>query len=286
MGFAACVLGIVTALSPILPNALDKEGLGLRIYNFSVRGPYLVGEAIDRVRFQVTLLNYSKDPLEHDPLVVAVDVGDLTVFITGPDGKRIPRLGGRPSLRNPLTQPIKLRPGEFEWHALPFVYLGYGVVFAPGQYRVDGSLRIDKRTITSPPAQFEVVEVPASAVLLSHAVPLEGREAQRPVEKQRRPFVQQVHVGKKTLLIYRIYHGPNYDGEIEWTFRLAELPGKVEMTVEGAVGARNPLIITYKTSLTAKPTTLVINSVNGLPWTEEEERLRLERLRKVPPVKK
>jgi hypothetical protein len=74
-----------------------------------------------------------------------------------------------------------------------------------------------------------------------------------------------VKVGGRTLLIYRR--------------RLAELPGKCDMTVEGAYGWGNPLTITYKTSPTAEPTKLVVNSIDGSPWTAEEERLRLERLR-------
>jgi len=38
------------------------------------------------------------------------------------------------------------------------------------------------------------------------------------------------------LLIYRLYKSPKEGGGIERTYRLAELPGKVEMRVEGAYG--------------------------------------------------
>jgi hypothetical protein len=61
--------------------------------------------------------------------------------------------------------------------------------------------------------------------------------------------------------------------------RLAELPGKCEMTVEGVYGWGNPLTITYKTSPAAEPAKLVVNSIDGSPWTAEDERNRQKRLR-------
>jgi hypothetical protein len=71
------------------------------------------------------------------------------------------------------------------------------------------------------------------------------------------------------------------------TFRLTELPGKVELKVEGAFGEWGPLTITYKTSPTAQPARLVINASDGMPWTEEEERLWQDELRAkqgLPPI--
>jgi hypothetical protein len=145
-------------------------------------------------------------------------------------------------------------------------------------------MKIDGKTIKAPPVEFEVVAVPPSAVLVSHAVGLEGRA----VKEGGRPVIQQVPVGNRTLLIYRCHYDPTQPGGGSYfTTRLAELPGKCEMTVEGAYGAGNPLTITYKTAPDAKPKKLVINSISGTPWTEEEERLRQERLREeagLPPL--
>jgi len=55
--------------------------------------------------------------------------------------------------------------------------------------------------------------------------------------------------------------------------------------VEGAFGDWNPLTITYRENSYTKFTTKhVINSVNGKPWTAEEEKHRQERLKKLAPV--
>ena len=56
--------------------------------------------------------------------------------------------------------------------------------------------------------------------------------------------------------------------------------------MEGAFGDRNPLTITYRDNTYTKfTTTHVINSIDGRPWTAEEEKHRLEKL-KLPPSDK
>ena len=90
-------------------------------------------------------------------------------------------------------------------------------------------------------------------------------------------------MGKKTLLIYRRRYDPKSGGGIYRTMRLAELPGKVEMKVEGAFGDGKPLTITYKDANSPTGTTkLVINSIDGRRWTEEEERVLRERTKPKP----
>jgi hypothetical protein len=266
-----CVSAIVASFGVYLPSPHDAHGWGLRVHNLSGPGPYLVGEWASRPRCDVTLINFSKETREHDPLVVARVAGDLKLAIIQPDGKELPGTG-HPGVRNSFTQPRRLRSGEFHSFDFSFKEFGYGLTpFSQvGRYRVEASMKIDGKTVKAPPVEFEVVAIPPSAVLVSHAVALEGREANRPMKERSRPVIQQVPVGNRTLLIYRGPYGPA---------RLAELPGKCEMTVEGAYGAGNPLTVTYKTAPDAKPTKLVINSISGSPWTEEEERLRQERLR-------
>jgi hypothetical protein len=73
-------------------------------------------------------------------------------------------------------------------------------------------------------------------------------------QARNRYAVQQVKVGDRVYLVY--------------FRRLAELPGKCEMTVEGEYGWRKPLTITYKTSPAAEPTKLVVNAITGSPWVE------------------
>lgn len=274
----------LSGVAPFLPHASDKDGVGLRIHSPSIRGPFLAGEVIDRVHLRVTLLNYSKHPLEHDPLVDAEDLRTVTAVMKGPDGKPYARIGGHFS-RKAFTQRVKTLPGTFETETFPFAAFGYFIVRDPGHYRVECSMEVDQKAITSLPLSFEVVDVPEKAVLLSQAIPVKGFQATLPVDEQTRPFVQQVQIGKRTLLIYRRFNGPKYGGGIDFTFRLAELPDKVEMTVEGSFGDTNPLTIKYKDGKSKTGwTTLVVDSGNGHPWTEEDERLRIERSK--PPLPK
>ena len=59
------------------------------------------------------------------------------------------------------------------------------------------------------------------------------------------------------------------------------------MSVDGTYGEWGPIRITYKTSPTAQPTKIAIQSVDGMPWGEEEERTWQEKLKKkkdTPPI--
>ena len=58
----------VSFLAPFCPHPHDAHGWGLRVHNLSVPAPYLLGERITRTKFDVTLINFSKETREHDPL--------------------------------------------------------------------------------------------------------------------------------------------------------------------------------------------------------------------------
>jgi len=250
----------VTNFSVYLPNPHDAHGWGLRVHNLSVPGPYLVGEGAGRPRCDVTLINFSKETREHDPLVVARFTRDLELTIIEPDGKGMPGVG-LPGHRSRFVVSGRLRGGEFSSVDFDFAAFGFGLTaFAQvGRHRVEASIKIDGKTVKAPPVEFEVIAVPPSAVLVSHPVPLEGHAA----TESARPVVQQVAVGRRALLIYR---GP--DGLV----RLAELPGKCEMTVEGAYGDWGPLKITYADKNSPSgTTTLVVHSIGGTPWSQEDQ---------------
>ena len=56
------------------------------------------------------------------------------------------------------------------------------------------------------------------------------------------------------------------------TSRLAELPGKCEMTVEGAYGGWEPITVTYADKKSPSGTTTrVIHSISGAPWRQEDQ---------------
>lgn len=145
--------------------------------------------------------------------------------------------------------------------------------------------------MVAPAFKLKVIDPTPDAILMSIAVPLEGFEAKWPKEKHERAVMQQIKVGDRTWLFYRQFLSPENGGKVSHSFRIAELPGKVlDLKVEGAFGDRNPLTITYrKTTYTKWTTTHVINSVDGRPWTAEEEKHRQEKLKregKLPPTYK
>jgi hypothetical protein len=276
---SAFISALIAVLAPCLPSPDDRDGLGLRI-RLDRDGPLLQYESIGSIGFDVTLINFSKEIREHDALVVALTTGDLRLRITGPDGKGLGSIRGQSIPRDPFTVMHKLRPGESASDRFGF---GYHRVVQAGRYRAVATMKIDGKELASPPIEFEVVKVPDGAILASHNLPREGVKPQ-PGEQQERAAVEQVRVGDRVWLVHRRFGSL---GGLIFARRLAELPGKCEMAVEGVYGEWGPLTIAYKTSPTAEPTKLVINSINGLLWTEEEERSWQERLREkngLPPL--
>ncbi len=304
-------LGMAVSLLPFLPSSHDKHGWGLRVHGLTNPGPFLAGERLDQCQFRITLINFSDKVQYHDPIPVAYQSLALDLIVKGPDGKDADVIqaefnrGGR----DPFTVQTKLPPKELSSLDFGFAGFGYRNLVFPGRYRVEAKFslnnadgKLDGRVVSAPTVEFEVLPLKSETVLANNSVPVEGWVAKQPVEKQQRSAVQQVKAGDRTFLVYRVYHAPKHIAAvakalgrpvavddpvwINYTFRLAELPGKCEMTVAGAYGGGNPLTITYKTSPTAEPTKLVINSIDGRPWTEEEERLRQERLKKdkTPPA--
>ena len=142
------------------------------------------------------------------------------------------------------------------------------------------SLKTAQGVVDAPAVKFTVIEPEDGAVLSSHAVTIEGYKAKWPDSKRDRAAVQQIKIRDRYWLFYLKYLIPESGGKVSCAIRIAELPGKVlDMKVEGAFGAGNPLTITYREHSYSKFTTKhIINSVDGRPWTAEEEKLRQERL--------
>jgi len=117
--------------------------------------------------------------------------------------------------------------------------------------------------------------VPGQA-LSSQTIALEGYQGKWPKERQQRAVLQQIKIGDRTWLFYRKFLCTENGGKVTFTYRIAELPGKVfDLKVEGAFGDWNPLTITYREHSYTKFTTKhVINSIDGRPWTAEEEKHR------------
>jgi len=137
---------ILPAVAPLLPDHADNDGWGLRLHNLSAPGPYLVGESIGRVTFGVTLISFSKETRKHDPLFVANALGDLRVIVFNSDQEAIDNVGlRRLAKRDPLTEPIELRPGDFSCNEFSFGSCGYYKVRDLGKHRVQATMKIGQR---------------------------------------------------------------------------------------------------------------------------------------------
>ncbi len=285
----------ITLLLPFgvcLPSRQDQNEWALRVHNFSVRGPYLVGESISEVRASITLFNCAQKTRSHVPLTDAKATRDLQLEIFEPDGQLMGIIGGRMLRQKLIAQPIELRTGEHSSYDFRLIEFGYWMVRPTGRHSVQATLKMDGRSIQSPPIAFEVIELSEKAILSRHKVELEGRATDPPVEARVRPVIQQVQIGSRMFLFYSFYNGPAHRGTVQHTCRLLELQGKVfDLKVEGAYGDHNPLTITYReTTCTKFTTTHVINSVDGRPWTAEQEKHRQEKLKRegtpAPPMDK
>lgn len=272
---------ITTALAivaPFLASPLDRDNLGLRVRDMSGRGPLLVGEYVEQIAYRISLHNFSTANREYDPFDFAKKVGDLNISITQPDGKWL-RSYAHPVEQKRPKNPPGLSAGESV--SQEYRFKEFAQLRQPGRYRLEVTLKLDGKKHIAPSVGFDVVELPNDAILWSHRLPLEGREAGKPADEQQSAIVQQVKIGDRTWLIYRRFSGTKSGGGITMTARIAELSGKREMKVEGAYGDWNPFTITYREQTYSKlDTKLVINSIDGRPWTAEEEKHRQERLKK------
>ena len=146
---------------------------------------------------------------------------------------------------------------------------GYRQFREPGEYIGQVEFRTAQGKVFSPPWKFTVLDELPEAVLASHSVPFVGPLAKLPDGEQSEHFVQQVEVASSVFLVVRRFAGPKYGGVVMSAYRITELPGKVEMTVEGVYEADKPLIIRYRASPTVT-TTLTIHSVDGTIWDRSD----------------
>ena len=249
--------------------------------DFNRVGPFIVGESLGQTEFKLTIINLSKDSKKCAPIEKALKQGGIDMKVVDDKGGEMPcvcrLLSPRPEQ---LTQ--GLRPFESASVNLRFANFGYTGLRQAGRYQCHATWATGGKKLEAPRVEFEVADVGADAIVLSHHVALEGRLATLSEAEKPRPVIQQIQLGKRSYLFFRDFHGSKWGGKVSSSFRIAELPGKaVDLKVEGAQGDGNPLTITYReTSYTKWTTTHVINSIDGKPWTAEEEKLRQEKLKR------
>lgn len=290
LAFQHAFVKAAISLIAFFPCKNDVDGVGLRVTRLPLE-PLVTGERIDRGHsFDVSLLNNSHKPVNYIPLLSAVRPKLLQLDISLPDGKPLERISVRKAKLDPFAVEATLQPGEIATVEMNFKHFLYHEVYLQGKHTIRAMIQVNGRRIESPPVTFSVIKLRDSDILESHTVPLEGPEAARAEVDRVRVVVEQVLIDGRTYLFYRRFLSagdskrlPERDG-VDCAFRIARLRNKVRMHVEGAYGSRNPITITFDDALSSSgKSSLVINSTDGMPWTEAEEQLRLERLQKPKP---
>ena len=201
-------LAVVTALIPFLPSPNDKDGWGVRVHNLSRPGPYFVGENVDRVRFDVTLINFSKEARAYDPLPVIQEAGQLRLYLFQPDGQPFPNRYCEIGPLDPKRERPKLRSSEFASFALSFNHAGYYWFAQTGRYRLksgwwstkpsEGHARVEV-------ARFRRAVAVATASARGPPNDDAGQRATAGIHPTGR-------VGNRTWLIYRTVLGSRWGG--------------------------------------------------------------------------
>jgi hypothetical protein len=226
-----------SAVGWLLPIPTDKLGWGLRVRPLEYHQPYLAREYIEQHRLTVVLINQSKEERKYLLLDLAGKSGDLKTTIIQPSGNPL-RSHFHATLAILFEERWKLPAGQLVSDAFKFQDFGYHVLPEPGEYELRASFKTPEGVIVSPAVKLTVIEPSPEAILASQPVPLEGYQAKWPKDKQERAVIQQIKIGNRTWLVYRRFLSSKSGGKVSNTFRLAELPEKVEMKVEGAYGAR------------------------------------------------
>lgn len=278
--FVSLVIQLVLGVCWLFPTPQDAHGWGVRVRPGPGLTEYLVGEDLNSTVLNIVLINQSSAAREYVPLEAAPFNGDLGVAVTCPNGDPLPTLKVRRVGMGEVGYRKQLPAGRIATSAFAVETFRYTELPSPGEYQIRATLKTPEGKVTAPVLKFTAVEPAADAILSSHPVPLEGFQMIRPKDEQPKAVVQQIKLGTLTFLVYRHFYPPKYGGTASFSARLAELPGKCEVSVTGAYGDWKPLRITYKTSPTAEPVKLVINSVDGKPWTAEEERQLQDRLKR------
>ena len=281
MTVAWAILAAMNAIAWILPSPSDKFGWSLRVMPVDLCQQLLTYESIGHRQLKVALLNHAKTEQRYMPLDAASKTGDLEISLVRPSGKPF-RSQRRPYSDKLIEERMILSPMHVASCEFTFRNLGYGKLPESGVWKVRATLKTHEGHIAAPDHLIKVIDPSSDSILTNLSVVLEGSQAKWPKEKHDRAVLEQIKIGDRTWLFYRHFLSPEGGGSVSAAFRIAELPGKVlDLKVEGAFGAGNPLTITYRETTFAKfTTTHVINSVDGRPWTAEEEKLRQERLKR------
>jgi hypothetical protein len=261
-------------LNPTDPDAAST-GLELRLEHETDQAPFLAGEGLERYHVRVSLTNVSRSDREYYPLDVAQWNRDLRITIRDPKGKQLERAWCCSRAAAKPKEFRKLRPGERVEYRIPLNQFDQVMVWGNplGRYTATATLTLGKTTLTAPPLPFTYVAPRDADIVQNILLPLEGDEAAKKPEQQWVMRVQQITVQGRVLVVLRHYAALENRGVSAGIYRVTELPHAVDLKVEGAYGASEPLTLTYADATAPNGVRkLVVCSHTGQPWTEENER--------------
>jgi hypothetical protein len=278
---------IITILAGIgngPPSSPTLGGWELRVQLVDTPITLVEGEGFQAVRVDISLTNRSSKARLYVPLLAAARWGDLRLKVFQPNGSLLRSYGGPFTPRD--STDAELEAGKTHAEKFSLASFGYVSPRQEGKHRVSVTLKTAEGVVTAAPVELQVVSVGPKAILASTPIPLTGFSAKRPINKREAAFVEQIQLGEQVYLFYRRLDGPADGSQVIVAARLAKLPGKVELKVEGTFGEWGPLTITYtdKKSTTGH-SVLRINSVDGSLWTKEDEETLREQEKPTPPEK-
>ena len=270
-----------TASPAVQPERANPPKLDFRMALDRHQSTFLRGESISEMAVNITLANVGGQNATVTDFEVARLSGDLKVSIFGPKGEQDSQVGQL--FVEQLDKPIIVQPMSKITTTLKLKHFGYDGLDHIGErvIQIEFKPRPESPALVAKSMKLVVIDIKESDILSTHVV-----QASKTTDDDV-ALIQQIVVDGKTWLYERI--ATRKDGkkaEPHRSTRLAQLPGKVvDLKVEGLYGSGEPLTITYRETTYTKWTTKhVINSVNGRPWTAEEEKRRRERLKKLAPV--
>ena len=252
------------------PSSHDVHGWAIRVRAKRLGGPYFCGESPTHPMLEIILINKSPQTREYQSFEHALKTGDLGVNLKRVNGEYV-RCYHEPSSPRPDPVRPQLLSGGRASRFLTLADFAYRRFWKPGEYDGQVEFLTSQGKVLSPPWRFTVVDVPADAVLDSHRVI--GYDTERQEPDRARLFIQQVMVRGRVYLLHREFTSPKSGSRSSSIHRLAELTGKVEMTVDGVYGPEKPLIIRYRTS-PSMTTTLTVHSVDGTVWDRSDRPAR------------
>ncbi len=258
----SAIVGCILAGTPAtFPSPYDAHGWAFRVRCLGSTGPYLVGEKCDRIKVEITLTNKTAGPLAYPPLDAALKASELQITVNnrvGPGGLRA-HFDSDPPTRAGTWR--RMKAGESVSIEFSLADFGYEKFWYTGRFLARPVFQTPQGKVSAVPWFVEAVEATEDMILVSHALlPIE-REAKLPADAQHRGVVQQIKLANKVYLFYRKFEPKKSGSQTYVTARLAELPEKCEMQVNGSVGDEL-ITITYQHSPTGT-TKLTVGSKTG-----------------------